>query len=470
MRAYMLSFLLLAGSIAGQSDCPSPCHDVSPEANLPCGFYSQLNQCEDDILKDAQGRFAFCFCTCGRCTDGSATQNVPPEPNSMTPSSDNFAVITGKAVSVSEIKEAIATAVAQATAEINQTLQDNVDANIQEQAVAAAQASAEVVATAIATAFAATEITAITAGDNSQAQGEAAARAESIANATAEAYAAAFARTGEDFVFLEALTLESEVNTALVASYSQVAISGDAEATAVNQAVATSVAEVIAEATASAFARYAEGEAQAIGRAVAASDVSECPSTCNDNPPPDETGSVLYTCEQQRDWGKCDESYMSGYCECICGTCGSDAAGVDSSLFLQTGDNGEATGIAAGQADAGTPEPAEDASGCPCNDDPPPDESGIVQYTCQQQKDWGKCEESYMSGYCECTCGVCGQSAQKMTMPVDVSNCPEQCNDDAPPDESGEVLYTCEDQKRWGKCTESYMVGYCECTCGTCVV
>eukprot|EP01026_Neomeris_dumetosa_P058041 TRINITY_DN53753_c0_g1_i1.p3 TRINITY_DN53753_c0_g1~~TRINITY_DN53753_c0_g1_i1.p3 ORF type:complete len:160 (-),score=30.24 TRINITY_DN53753_c0_g1_i1:308-787(-) len=44
-------------------------------------------------------------------------------------------------------------------------------------------------------------------------------------------------------------------------------------------------------------------------------DTCECPDT----PPPNPNN---YTCDEQSIWEKCGEDWMSGYCECTCGTCG----------------------------------------------------------------------------------------------------------------------------------------------------
>uniref|UniRef100_A0A914QDT3 PLAC domain-containing protein n=1 Tax=Panagrolaimus davidi TaxID=227884 RepID=A0A914QDT3_9BILA len=85
---------------------------------------------------------------------------------------------------------------------------------------------------------------------------------------------------------------------------------------------------------------------------------SGCGTSCNDVPPPT---SAQYTCEQQRQWGKCNETWMTGYC---CKSC------ANSQLC--------------------------------CNDIPEPG-----GYTCQQQHDWGKCDEPWMNGYCRHTCGKC---------------------------------------------------------------
>lgn len=46
--------------------------------------------------------------------------------------------------------------------------------------------------------------------------------------------------------------------------------------------------------------------------------------------------------------------------------------------------------------------------------------SGSEQYTCQQQKAWDKCNEAWMKGFCQKTCGTCGGSA----VPVRPSNPP----------------------------------------------
>jgi hypothetical protein len=69
-------------------------------------------------------------------------------------------------------------------------------------------------------------------------------------------------------------------------------------------------------------------------------------------------------------------------------------------------------------------------------------------YTCSQQAGWGKCSESWMVGFCCKTCFQC--------------NCPK-CSD-VPPDSS----YTCLQQQGWNKCGESWMVGHCCSTCFNC--
>eukprot|EP01024_Parvocaulis_polyphysoides_P017926 TRINITY_DN178_c0_g1_i1.p1 TRINITY_DN178_c0_g1~~TRINITY_DN178_c0_g1_i1.p1 ORF type:complete len:174 (-),score=15.22 TRINITY_DN178_c0_g1_i1:645-1166(-) len=84
---------------------------------------------------------------------------------------------------------------------------------------------------------------------------------------------------------------------------------------------------------------------------------------------------------------------------------------------------------------------------CACNDNPPPAGVGKTQYSCAQQKKWEKCSEGFMLGFCECTCERC---------------CP--CNDFPPPGDK----FTCQQQKDFGKCDDKFMEGYCECTCDRC--
>ena len=105
----------------------------------------------------------------------------------------------------------------------------------------------------------------------------------------------------------------------------------------------------------------AEADADAGADADAAADVSV--SGCNNSPPDNK-----YTCVQQKEWGKCNESWMKGHCELTCGTCKNGGSG--------------------------------------CKDVSPPGD----KYTCTQQKDWGKCGESWMSGYCKKSCGTCGST------------------------------------------------------------
>jgi hypothetical protein len=44
---------------------------------------------------------------------------------------------------------------------------------------------------------------------------------------------------------------------------------------------------------------------------------------CNDVSPPARAGETRYPCWKQKGWNKCSESWMAGYCQVSCGTCGS---------------------------------------------------------------------------------------------------------------------------------------------------
>eukprot|EP01024_Parvocaulis_polyphysoides_P006403 TRINITY_DN1170_c0_g1_i1.p2 TRINITY_DN1170_c0_g1~~TRINITY_DN1170_c0_g1_i1.p2 ORF type:complete len:291 (+),score=64.28 TRINITY_DN1170_c0_g1_i1:46-918(+) len=104
--------------------------------------------------------------------------------------------------------------------------------------------------------------------------------------------------------------------------------------------------------------------------------------------------------------------------------------------------NGGAVAIASGSASS-----KPTVSNCPCNDEPPKAGKNEKQYTCAEQKAFGKCDADFMLGFCECTCERC---------------CP--CNDFPPTGEQ----FTCLQQKDFGKCGAGFMKGFCECECGRC--
>eukprot|EP01024_Parvocaulis_polyphysoides_P019786 TRINITY_DN19055_c0_g1_i5.p2 TRINITY_DN19055_c0_g1~~TRINITY_DN19055_c0_g1_i5.p2 ORF type:complete len:217 (-),score=36.43 TRINITY_DN19055_c0_g1_i5:378-1028(-) len=103
-----------------------------------------------------------------------------------------------------------------------------------------------------------------------------------------------------------------------------------------------------------------------------------------------------------------------------------------------------------GQSDEPVVEPFTELlteSVCACSDEPPKAELGQKQYTCEEQKGFGKCDEDFMLGFCECTCDRC---------------CP--CNDFPPPGEAR----TCLQLKERNQCDEDFMEGFCECECERC--
>ena len=68
-------------------------------------------------------------------------------------------------------------------------------------------------------------------------------------------------------------------------------------------------------------------------------------------------------------------------------------------------------------------------------------------YTCEEQKKWGKCAEAWMSPVCDYVC------KDAKGNPIKDEN-------------AGKVGgYTCEEQKKWGKCGESWMSPVCDSVC-----
>merc|ERR1711907_925892 len=99
--------------------------------------------------------------------------------------------------------------------------------------------------------------------------------------------------------------------------------------------------------------------------------------------------------------------------------------------------------------------------GLSCTDTPPSGSS----YTCEQQKQWGKCSSSFMKGYCCKTCFNCqGASCFAPSPPGPPTPPGPSCTDTPPPGSS----YSCSQQKQWGKCSSSFMKGYCCKTCFDC--
>ncbi|GAX79473.1 hypothetical protein CEUSTIGMA_g6914.t1 [Chlamydomonas eustigma] len=83
-----------------------------------------------------------------------------------------------------------------------------------------------------------------------------------------------------------------------------------------------------------------------------------------------------------------------------------------------------------------------------CTDTPP-----SQVFTCQQQKDFGKCDADFMVKY-----NYCARTCSRAPCP--------QCSDTVPPGSN----ITCEQQKAYGKCAAEWMVSgaYCTQTCQAC--
>eukprot|EP01025_Chloroclados_australasicus_P000950 TRINITY_DN10312_c2_g1_i1.p1 TRINITY_DN10312_c2_g1~~TRINITY_DN10312_c2_g1_i1.p1 ORF type:complete len:578 (-),score=73.81 TRINITY_DN10312_c2_g1_i1:433-2166(-) len=90
-------------------------------------------------------------------------------------------------------------------------------------------------------------------------------------------------------------------------------------------------------------------------------------------------------------------------------------------------------------------------------------------YTCEQQKSFGKCDEEWMitGAYCRETCQRCpsGIATNGDQVPTESRPNQEECSNVQPPGD-----YTCSDQKSFGKCTVSWMItgNYCARTCERC--
>ena len=76
-------------------------------------------------------------------------------------------------------------------------------------------------------------------------------------------------------------------------------------------------------------------------------------------------------------------------------------------------------------------------------------------YSCDQQKAWGKCSESWMHPVCDSACGSSGSTNYWPGTNVQTTGT------------FGSVGgYTCEQQQAWGKCSESWMHPVCDSVCG----
>ena len=111
------------------------------------------------------------------------------------------------------------------------------------------------------------------------------------------------------------------------------------------------------------------------------------------------------------------------------------------------GPNGSDTGIPPGPIDTGSDGPVDETDpDAPCEDILPPagampcdDIAPDSTYTCEEQASWGKCDEPWMMGLCNKSCGRC----------------------DA---QSG----SCAALAEAGHCTQPWMQGYCQRTCERC--
>merc|ERR1719172_224546 len=265
----------------------------------------------------------------------------------------------------------------------------------------------------------------------------------------------------------------------------------------------------------------AEGEGSEFGEVIQEgaedSSNSDGDSACVDEYPPDV--DTQYTCEDQAGFGKCDQGWMEGYCLASCEKCTLNTTTTTNNTTTTTTEGGEATAAEPSVESEGEGEDLVVEEGevlangtlvlSNCTDEKSPLDSS--SHSCGAQKDFGKCDEGWMEGYCLLSCGKCVQpttrqvasaasttnvvsstvnatqsvenaiaedqnlrqafnasvvSSDGNTAPSTVILNESSCTDEYPPDV--DTQYTCEDQAGFGKCEEGWMEGYCLASCDKC--
>ncbi|QDZ25530.1 hypothetical protein HOP50_17g80720 [Chloropicon primus] len=211
--------------------------------------------------------------------------------------------------------------------------------------------------------------------------------------------------------------------------------------------------------------------------------------TCVDEYPPDV--DTRYTCEDQAGFGKCDEGWMDGYCLLSCEKCEAEEA---ASAGEEPEDEGASEGSAAEGDEILVAEEGEVLENgtlvlSNCTDEKSPSDNS--NHDCAKQKDFGKCDEGWMDGYCLLSCGKCvkpvaRQIASAASVPKGKANATEEvgapsagdeisgnstateqaCADEYPP--NVDTQFTCEDQASFGNCDDDWMDGYCLLSCDKC--
>jgi len=261
---------------------------------------------------------------------------------------------------------------------------------------------------------------------------------------------------------------------------------------------------------------------------------------CVDEYPPDV--DTQYTCVDQATFGKCDESWMQGYCLAACGKCeAAAAAGEEEAEEAAPEEEGseEDASETESEDEAAAVMAAQDgevlANGTAvlsnCTDEKSPSDNS--RHDCAKQAEFGKCDEGWMQGYCQLSCKKCilpttrtianaasattsanvdapspdtdtddatntdtdvtdaaAPSRTEVTNGMNVTtvgywdeapegamevasggatggNGSSSCVDEYPP--NVDTQYSCEDQAGYGKCEESWMQGYCLASCDKCM-
>ena len=180
-----------------------------------------------------------------------------------------------------------------------------------------------------------------------------------------------------------------------------------------------------------------------------------------------------YTCKEQADYGKCDESWMDGYCLLSCGQCvpaanvSSESATNDTKVELDEDDDSildipaaasvrNSTNTTKAVDDEGIPESAN------CTDEKSPADNS--DYTCEEQANFGKCDDGWMDGYCLASCGKCeGPSTLEVVAASTNTLVNGTCIDEPPASE-----VDCEMSAENGDCSKEFMEGFCLASCGKC--
>eukprot|EP01025_Chloroclados_australasicus_P061202 TRINITY_DN8005_c0_g2_i1.p1 TRINITY_DN8005_c0_g2~~TRINITY_DN8005_c0_g2_i1.p1 ORF type:complete len:972 (-),score=110.80 TRINITY_DN8005_c0_g2_i1:1194-4109(-) len=168
---------------------------------------------------------------------------------------------------------------------------------------------------------------------------------------------------------------------------------------------------------------------------------------CYDIPP-----NKFHTCDQQKEWGKCDEQWMveGRYCEITCNRCSHEVNKRRQQQDKQSNPTNPSPPAPPPSSPASSPSTLN--SECGCTDTPPG-----RSLSCAQQSAFGKCMRQWMLSdqHCESTCERC------YCLPDEQGKNTVKCTD-IPPNN----YHTCREQRDFGKCAEPWMNGYCDFSCG----
>jgi len=128
-------------------------------------------------------------------------------------------------------------------------------------------------------------------------------------------------------------------------------------------------------------------------------------SECIDELPPSYSRSFSCKYWAMSSPNECARDAMQGYCLKSCNKCDAGAPTAVKSSAAKVEDADDDAGTTARAAPSAPA--ASDAS--VCIDELPP---GATYYSCSQQASFGKCNESWMKGYCLNSCNKCGGAAQ----------------------------------------------------------